>query len=74
MRQLVTVAEITTNARGLAAEVALDPARVGLDAPSVVNCDDIHTVPQRSLHGPVGAVGPDTLSEVCSALAYALGC
>ncbi len=33
-----------------------------------------HTLPQGSLHGPVGAVGPETLSEVCSALAYALGC
>lgn len=35
VRSLVTVAEITTSARGLAAEVAIDHARVGLDRESV---------------------------------------
>lgn len=73
VRQLVTVAEITTSMRGLAAEVSLDPA-VGLDAPSVINCDGLHTVEQSLLTTPVGEVGDDTMAEVCRAIGYALGC
>jgi len=36
VRALVTVAEVTSTARGLAAEVPLDHHVVGLDRPSVV--------------------------------------
>jgi mRNA interferase MazF len=74
VRHLVTVAEITTSIRGLAAEVAIDYAEVGLDRPSVINCDGLHTVAQASLTGPVGRVGDDVLRKVCSAISYALGC
>lgn len=74
VRRLVTVAEITTNGRGLAVEVGLAGQGVGLDKPSVVNCDGIHTIEQTSLTGPVGEVEEDTMSDVCSAINYALGC
>ncbi|HUJ64727.1 MAG TPA: type II toxin-antitoxin system PemK/MazF family toxin [Acidimicrobiales bacterium] len=74
VRQLVTVAEITTNIRGLAVEVPLDHERVGLEEPSVVNCDGIHTVEQASLTGPVGELEPETLVEICSAVSYGFGC
>src|SRR5579863_1433228 len=73
-RELVTVAEITTSIRGLAAEVDIDYAEVGLDRPSVINCDGLHTVTQASLTGPVGQVGDDVMGKVCSAISYALGC
>ncbi len=73
-RSLVTVAEVTTSIRGLAAEVDIGHLEVGLDRPSVVNCDDLHTVPQASLTGPLGRVGDDVMRRVCSALTYALGC
>jgi mRNA interferase MazF len=73
-RSFVTVAEITTSIRGLAAEVEIDHAAVGLDGPSVINCDGLHTVAQASLSGPVGHVGDDTMRSVCSAVHYALGC
>lgn len=73
-RGLVTVAEVTTSIRGLAAEVDLDHVEVGLDRPSVINCDDLHTVTQTSLTGPVGQVGDDVMRKVCSAVSYALGC
>jgi len=73
-RELVTVAEITTTIRGLAAEVAIDHVEVGLDRPWVVNCDGLHTVTQASLTGPVGQAGDDVMGKVCSAVAYALGC
>ncbi|MGO9963770.1 MAG: type II toxin-antitoxin system PemK/MazF family toxin [Acidimicrobiales bacterium] len=74
VRGLVTVAEITSSIRGLAAEVDLDHVDVGLDRPSVINCDGLHTVTQASLTGPVGRVGDDVMRKVCSAVSYALGC
>jgi mRNA-degrading endonuclease toxin of MazEF toxin-antitoxin module len=74
VRELVTVAEVTSSIRGLAAEVELDITEVGLDRPSVINCDGIHTVAQATLSGPIGEVGHDTMRKVCSAVGHALGC
>lgn len=74
VRALVTVAEITTSIRGIGAEVNLDHTAVGLDRPSAINCDGIHTVVQDSLTGLVGQVDEDTMRDVCSAVSYALGC
>ncbi len=74
VRKLVTVAEVTTTIRGLGAEVAIDHAEVGLDSPSVINCDGVHSISQDSLSGPIGEVDEATMGRVCSALSYALGC
>lgn len=74
VRELVSVAEITTSIRGLAAEVAIDHVEVGLDRPSVINCDGLHTVTKASLTGPVGQVGDEVMRKVCSTVSYALGC
>jgi mRNA interferase MazF len=74
VRHLVTVAEVTTSIRGLAAEVDVDHAGVGLDRPSVINCDGIHTVGRASLAGPIGEVDDATMHKVCAAVGYALGC
>ncbi|HET9692694.1 MAG TPA: hypothetical protein VFP61_16220 [Acidimicrobiales bacterium] len=40
----------------------------------MVNCDGMHTIEQSSLGGPIGTLPRETLTEVCSAVAYALGC
>jgi mRNA-degrading endonuclease toxin of MazEF toxin-antitoxin module len=74
VRALVTVAEVTTSIRGLAAEVAVDHAALGLDRPSVINCDGLHTVPQSLLTTRVGAVDAGTMRAVCAAVSYALSC
>jgi mRNA interferase MazF len=74
VRALVTVAEVTTTIRGLASEVEVDHVQVGLDRPSVINCDGIHTVTQRSLTNLVGRVSEDAMRNVCTAVSYALGC
>lgn len=74
VRALVTVAEITTSARGLAVEVTLDHVAVGLDHESLVNCDGLHTIAQTMLTTRLGAVDEATLQRVCSAVSYALGC
>jgi len=73
-RDLVTVAEITTAVRGLAAEVDVDHIELGLNRRSVINCDGLHTITQASLTGPIGRVGDDIMRKVCSAVSYALGC
>jgi mRNA-degrading endonuclease toxin of MazEF toxin-antitoxin module len=74
VRALVTVAEISTSRRGLAAEVDFDHNEAGIDHPSVINCDGLHTVAQTSLTGPLGSVDDAVLRKVCSALNYAVGC
>ncbi len=74
VRQLVTVAEITTSRRGIAVEVSFDHDAAGLDQESVINCDGLHTVAQASLSSYVGSVDDPTLGKVCSAVAHALGC
>lgn len=74
VRELVTVAEITSSIRGIGAEVLFDWSAAGLSRASVINCDGIHTVRQRDLTGLVGEVGDDDMYRVCAAVAYALGC
>jgi mRNA-degrading endonuclease toxin of MazEF toxin-antitoxin module len=74
VRVNVTVAEISTSARGIGAEVALDHGAAGLERPCVVNCDGIHTVPQSMLTSRVGEVSADELTLVCAAVNYAVGC
>lgn len=74
VRALVTVAEVTTSARGLAAEVPIRHEDVGLDRASVINCDGLHTIAQASLTSRVGDVGDATMRQVCAAVSYALGC
>ncbi len=73
VRLLVTVAEITTSRRGLAVEVEVSDD-AGVECPSVVNCDELHTVPQSSLTTQVGLVDTATLDRVCAAISHALGC
>lgn len=73
VRANVTVAEVTTQARGLAVEVPVD-TDAGVDASSVINCDGLHTIGQRRLTTRIGAVDDDVLDDVCRALAIALGC
>jgi mRNA interferase MazF len=55
VRQLVTVAPITSTVRGLRSEVAVGQ-RNGLDHDSVVNLDSIATVPRDLLVRPLGAL------------------
>ena len=74
VRQLVTVSEITTTIRGLAVEVEFDHESAGINRPSAINCDGIHTIAQASLTKRLGAVDEVVMRKVCWALTYALGC
>lgn len=73
VRDLVTVAEVTSSIRHIAAEVDFDHDYAGIDRPSVIDCDGIHTIAQASMTTRAGAVSEDTMQRVCSAIGYALG-
>jgi mRNA interferase MazF len=65
----VTVAPITTTARGLSTEVAVD-ATNGLEGPSVISCDNITTVPTNVVREQIGVLldsQESALSEAISA-------
>lgn len=74
VRELVTVAEVTTSTRGLGSEVPLRHDHLGLSEASVVNCDGLHTIAQSTLTRRVGEVSSGTMRAVCRSIDYALGC
>ncbi len=49
----VTVAPITSTAKGLSTEVPVGPAN-GLDEPCVITCDNIITIDKRALDRHIG--------------------
>ena len=53
----VTVAPITTTARGLSTELPVGPAN-GLETRCVVSCDNVVTVPASALGRHLGALLP----------------
>ena len=74
VRELLTVAEVTTTIRGLAVEVPLEAPEAGLAESSVVNCDGLHTVRRSTLIRRSGELGQRTMRDVCRAVNRALGC
>lgn len=71
VRQLVTVAPITTRIRRIPTEVLLG-AEDGLPKPCVVNLDTITTIPKQSLAEPIGPLSTEKLAAVERALRFAL--
>ena len=74
VRRLVTVAEVTTVVRGLSVEVEFDHHEAGLDRPSVINCDGLHTVDKTTLVRRLGSIDSPTRDAVCGAVRQSLGC
>ena len=69
----VTVAPITSTIRGVPSEVALGPED-GMKQPCAVNLHNVMTVSQANLGRRVAELSPPRMRQVCSALAFALGC
>jgi mRNA interferase MazF len=67
----VTTATVTTRIRGVPTEVLLAEEQ-GLAEESVVNCDNLFTVPKRTLGRRLGALGPEELRGLDGALRIAL--
>ena len=72
VRELVTVAPLTTRARGIPSEVPLDRAD-GLPRACVANLDTITTIPKRTLATRIAALGPAKITAVDRAVRFALG-
>lgn len=66
----VTIAPITTTVRGLSTEVPVGPAN-GLDHASVVNCDNITTVPADRLGATIGYLLPEQEEALSAAVRVA---
>jgi len=72
VRELVTVAPVTTRMRHILSEVPLGPED-GLPRPCVVNLDTITTIAKRSLRERLVLLSPEKLKAVEAALHFALG-
>jgi len=70
-RQLFMVAPITTQIRGIRAEVALGPED-GLRRRSVANLDTLATIRLDALEERIGQLRPEKIRAVNDALRYAL--
>lgn len=66
----VTVAPITTTVRGLSTEVPVGP-RNGLQAASVVSCDNVVTVPTDVLGRQIGVLHDDQEPGLAAAIVAA---
>jgi len=69
----VTIAPITSTVRGVPSEVVLGPED-GMKRVCAVNLHNVITVPQASLGRRLAQLTRERLREVCTALAFALGC
>ena len=67
----VSVVAVTSRIRGLPTEVPLGTGQ-GLARDCVANCDNLFTIPRRSLQSRRGALGPEQLRRLKSALRIAL--
>jgi len=72
VRELVTVAPITTRVRRIPTEVPLGPGE-GLPKACVVNLDTLTTIPRRTLTQAIGPLPTAKLAAVERALMFALG-
>lgn len=69
----VVVAALTRTRRGLASELVLTKAD-GVPTDSVVNFDNIHTIPRETFRRRVAVLGPERMAEACRTLQAATGC
>lgn len=69
----VVVAALTRTRRGLVSELELTPSD-GVPTESVVNFDNLHTIPRATFRRKVTALSPARMSEACRTLQAATGC
>ncbi len=72
VRELVTVAPVTTRIRQIPTEVPLGNDE-GLPKPCVANLDTITTIPKAALTERISTLPPPKIAEVERALRFALG-
>jgi mRNA interferase MazF len=68
------VAPCTTNIRGLASEVALEPGEDPVPRRCVANLDSVESVSIAVLVDRIGRLSDDRMREICRALDVAVDC
>lgn len=68
------VAPCTTNIRGLASEVVLEPGDDPVDVLSAVNLDSVESVAQAMLTERMGRLSDRRMRQICTALSAATAC
>jgi len=69
----VVVAALTRTSRGLVSELTLTEDD-GVPTASVVNFDNLHTIPRAAFRRKVVMLSPERVSEACRTLQAATGC
>ena len=69
----LVVAALTRTRRGLASELVLTKVD-GVPTESVVNFDNIHTIPRETFRRRVTTLSPARMAEACRVLQAATGC
>lgn len=69
----VVVAGLTRTQRGLVSELELTTAD-GVPTESVVNFDNLHTIPRETFRRKVTTLSPARMAEACRTLQAATGC
>ena len=72
IRELVTVAPVTTRVRGIPVEVPLGK-KEGLPKSCVANLDNLTTIPKKLLKSRVATLPAAKIAAVDEAIAFALG-
>ena len=73
-RRIVLIAPCSTNIRGLATEVVLDPGTDPVARRCAVNLDALESVGVGVFVERIGMLTPPRMREVCAALAIAVDC
>lgn len=71
VRNLVTVAPVTTRSRGIRSEVRLGPEQ-GLPKPCVANLDTIATIPKVALRDRISLLPLEKIEAINAAIRFAL--
>ena len=69
----VVVVAVTRTWRGLVSELELTTAD-GVPTDSIVDFDDVHTIPRESFRRRVTALSPARMADACRTLQAATGC
>ena len=67
------VVAVTRTRRGLVSELELTTAD-GVPTDSIVNFDNVHTIPRESFRRRVAALSPARMADACRTLQAATGC
>lgn len=71
IRDLITIAPVTTRIRGIPTEVELN-TKDGLSRRCVVNCDNLTTIPKTWLEKRITALNPAKVQQLDKGIKFAL--